>query len=118
MTEHFNGNYPLWLAPVQARVLSFKDTNAKDAEEVYKQLDAAGYRVELDVSSGTVDAKVRDAELQKIPYVLVMGDKEVENGTVAVRQRGVKGVKYGVKLDDFKKQMEDEVASKKMSLKL
>lgn len=112
LLEHYNGNLPMWLAPTQVRVLSFNESNAKAAESVAKRLFDAGIRVDTDVSSGTVDAKVRDAEMLKIPCVIVIGDKEVANNTLAVRRRGVKGVKFGVDYDEFEKQLKGEIASR------
>jgi len=108
LLEHLNGNLPTWLAPVQARVISFKNNNAESAKKVYDQLFELGYRVELDLSYGTVEGKIRDAELQKIPYIIVIGDKEEENGTLAVRQHGAKAPKYGVKFEDFAAQLKAE----------
>jgi threonyl-tRNA synthetase len=108
LIEHYNGNFPLWLAPVQLRVISFKDDNAKSAKEIHDRLFDLGYRVDLDLSYGTVEGKVRDAELQKIPYIIVIGDKEEQNGTLAVRKHGVKGAKFGVKLEDFVAQLAAE----------
>ncbi len=108
LTEHYNGNFPLWLAPVQLRVISFKDDNAKTAKAIHDKLFDHGYRVELDLSYGTVEGKIRDAELQKIPYIIVIGDKEEQNGTLAVRRHGVKGAKFGVKFEDFIAQLNAE----------
>jgi len=108
LIEHYNGNLPLWLAPVQIRVVSFKDSNNKAAEAIYQKFFDMGYRVELDMSLNTVEYKIRDAELQKIPYIIVIGDKEEQAGTIAVRRHGERSPKYGVKLEDFTKQLESE----------
>ncbi len=113
LLEHLNGALPVWLAPVQARVLAFTDRNNKAAEKVYKALAEAGIRAELDIENHTVEHKVREAELQKIPYILCIGDKEEKAGTVAVRMRGDKKIKFGVKLDDFVKQVCSEIAERK-----
>ncbi|MBL7206168.1 MAG: threonine--tRNA ligase [Candidatus Aenigmarchaeota archaeon] len=101
LLEHTNGNLPLWLSPVHVRVLSFTDRNKKSAEKIHSQLLEAGIRSEVDLSDNTVDYKVRDAELKKVPFIVVIGDKEEKAGTVAVRERGVKKVKFGEKLDKF-----------------
>jgi threonyl-tRNA synthetase len=101
LLEHFNGNLPVWLAPVQVRVMSFTERNNPAAKRVYERLLDAGFRTELDTENRTVEYKVRDAELQKIPYSLMIGNKEEENNTVAVRTRGEKKVQFGVKLEDF-----------------
>lgn len=108
LLEHLNGNLPVWLAPVKLRVISFKDSNNKAAEEIYKRFFDLGYRAELDQSYGTVEGKIRDAELQKIPYIIVIGDKEEQSGTLAIRRHGTKAPKYGVKFDDFVKQLSEE----------
>ena len=110
--EHWNGNMPLWLAPVQVKVISFNDKNAKAVESIHKKLFGLGYRVEVDTRSATVQSKIRDAELQKIPYIIVIGDKEEESKTLAVRRHGEKKVKFGVKPDDFEKQLSKELASR------
>ncbi len=108
LLEHLNGNLPLWLAPVQLRVISFKEDNNKTAQALHDKLFDLGYRVELDTSYGTVEGKIRDAELQKIPYIIVIGDKEEQNNTLAVRRHGAKGAKFGVKLEDFVAQLDAE----------
>ena len=113
LLEHLNGALPVWLAPVQARVLSFTDRNNKTAEKVYKELVGAGIRAELDVENHTVEHKVREAEMQRIPYIICIGDKEEEKGTIAVRTRGVKRIDFGVKLDDFAKKVSEEIKEKK-----
>jgi threonyl-tRNA synthetase len=113
LLEHLNGNLPTWLAPVQVRVLSFTSRNEDAARKVFEELHKAGIRAELDVSSNTVDYKVRDAELQKVPYILVIGDKEEKAGTVAVRKRGEKKVAFGVKLAELKKDVLEEVVQRK-----
>ena len=112
LLEHTNGNLAPWLAPVQVKVVSFSDKNDKAAEKYAKTLFDAGYRVETDVRPGTVEAKVRDAEMQKIPYIIVIGDKEEAAGTLAVRRHGEKGVKFGVIPKAFESQLAKEVASR------
>ncbi len=87
LIEHYAGAFPLWLAPVQARLIPIADRHVAYAREVEARLKAAGLRVELDDSSGRMNAKIRDAQLQKVPYMLVMGDREAENGEVSVRLR-------------------------------
>lgn len=85
LIEHYGGAFPVWLAPVQARVLPIADRHHDYTKEVVQTLRAAGLRVDSDLKSEKVNAKIRDAQLQKIPYMLVIGDKEVESKTVAVR---------------------------------
>ena len=88
LIEHFAGAFPLWLAPEQVRILPISERHHEKAREVYQKLFDAGLRVELDERSEKIGYKIREAQLQKIPYMLVIGDKEAENGTVSVRRRG------------------------------
>lgn len=87
MIENYGGAFPVWLAPVQARVLPITDKQLDYAAEVTRQLRDAGFRVELDESSSTLGSKIREAEMQKLPYSLIVGAKEAEANTVAVRHR-------------------------------
>lgn len=85
--EHFGGKFPTWLAPVQVRLLPITDRNNDYTDKVLEQIKAAGIRCEADKRQEKTGYKVREAQMQKIPYMLVIGDKEVEEGTVAVRRR-------------------------------
>jgi threonyl-tRNA synthetase len=87
LIEHYAGAFPIWLAPVQAIVLPITDRQTEYARNVRKQLDAAGIRATVDERSEKVNLKIRDAQLQKIPYMLVVGDREQQSGMVAVRNR-------------------------------
>ncbi len=87
LIEHFNGAFPPWLAPVQAMVIPIADRHVEYARAVAAQLAAVGIRAEVDDSSQRMNKKIREAQLQKIPYMLVVGDKESETGAVAVRTR-------------------------------
>ncbi|MFN2161823.1 MAG: His/Gly/Thr/Pro-type tRNA ligase C-terminal domain-containing protein, partial [Candidatus Promineifilaceae bacterium] len=87
LIEHFNGAFPLWLSPVQAIMIPIADRHIEYAREVAADLRAAGIRVDVDDSSERMNKKIRSAQLQKIPYMLVVGDKEAEDGLVAVRTR-------------------------------
>lgn len=87
LIEHFNGAFPLWLAPVQAIMIPITDRHVDYCREAAAELRAAGLRVEVDDSSNRMNAKIRDAQLQKIPYMLVVGDREVEDNAVSVRTR-------------------------------
>src|SRR5437764_4716310 len=80
--EHFAGAFPVWLAPVQAMIIPIADRHNEYANKVLATLKAAGVRAEVDARSERMNAKVRDAQLQKIPYMLVVGDKEVAGNTV------------------------------------
>jgi threonyl-tRNA synthetase len=88
MLEHTAGELPLWLAPVQAAVLAVADRHVPYGEEVAETLKAAGLRVTIDDRTESIGRKIRDAELQKVPYMLVVGDKEIEAGAVALRRHG------------------------------
>lgn len=92
LIEHFAGNFPLWLAPVQAVVLTVTDNQIPYAQEVFKKLRAAGLRVQEDLRNEKLNFKIREAQLQKIPYMLVIGDKEVDQGTVTPRYRDGKNL--------------------------
>jgi threonyl-tRNA synthetase len=88
LLEHFSGELPLWLAPVQAIVLPISDRHAAYGAGVRDQLRAADVHAELDDRGESVARKIRDAELRKIPYMLVVGDREADTGQVAVRRHG------------------------------
>ncbi len=87
LIEHYAGAFPLWLAPVQVTVLPITDRINEYAESVAAELRSAGFRVESNTKSDKIGAKIRDAQMQKIPYMLVLGDQELENNQVAVRER-------------------------------
>jgi threonyl-tRNA synthetase len=87
LIEHYAGAFPLWLAPVQVAVLPITDRINEYAESVAGELRNSGFRVEANTKSDKVGAKIRDAQMQKVPYMLILGDKELEDGTVAVRER-------------------------------
>ena len=88
LTEHFAGAFPLWLAPVQVRLMTITDRADEAARAVQAKLEDAGIRTEIDLRNEKIGFKIREAQVQKIPYMLVLGDKEAENGVVAVRKRG------------------------------
>jgi threonyl-tRNA synthetase len=88
LIEHFAGNFPVWLAPMQARIITVADRHMEWARAVHAQLQQRGFRVELDESSEKLGAKIRDAQLMKVPYTLVIGDKEVEGKGVSPRKHG------------------------------
>jgi threonyl-tRNA synthetase len=87
LIEHFAGSFPLWISPVQATIVTVTDSQVPFAQSVYRQLRNAGIRVECDTRNEKLSFKIREAQLQKIPYMLVIGDKEVEQGTVTPRYR-------------------------------
>ena len=110
ITEHFAGAFPTWLAPVQVKALPVTDRTAAYADEVEKALTAAGFRAEVDHRSEKLGYKIREAQSQKVPYMLVLGDKEQENGTVSVRDR--KGKTTTMPLDEFISTLREEVSTK------
>jgi threonyl-tRNA synthetase len=87
LIEHYAGAFPFWLAPVQIAVLPITDRINEYAEFVANELKQAGFRVDLNVKSDKIGAKIRDAQLQKVPFMLVLGDKELEENKIAVRER-------------------------------
>mgnify|MGYP001575683779 CR=1 FL=1 len=87
LIEHFAGAFPAWLAPVQAMLIPIADRHVDYAQQTAARLKEAGLRVEVDERNERMNAKIRDAQLQKIPYMLVVGDKEAESGSVALRLR-------------------------------
>jgi len=87
LIEHYAGAFPLWFSPVQARILNMTDEQAEYCEEVYAQLRKAGVRIEKDLRNEKLNYKIREAQVAKIPYMLIVGDKEKADGTVTVRQR-------------------------------
>ena len=114
ITEHFAGAFPAWLAPVQVKLLPVTDRAAEYAENIAGQLDSQGFRVEVDGRNEKIGKKIREATLEKIPYMLVVGDRDMENGTVSVRHRS--GEDLGaMTLDQFAALLGDEV--KEMTIK-
>ena len=112
ITEHFAGAFPIWLAPVQVRIMTITDRVNDYAKSVEEKLEAAGIRCELDIRNEKIGKKIAEARTQKLPYLLVIGDKEAESGQVAVRSR--QGEEGAVALDEFMQRIVEEVASKKM----
>ena len=111
LLEQTEGKLPLWLSPVQVRVIDFTERNTKSAMSIVQQIKDAipGLRVDGDFRNTTVNDKVRDSEMQKIPYLVTIGDKEEEKGTLAVKKRGEKKPEFGVKLNDFVKELKDKI---------
>ena len=112
ITEHFAGAFPVWLAPVQARIMTITDRADEAAKKAAAALEAAGVRVETDLRNEKIGKKIAEGRVQKIPYLLVIGDKEAESGAVAVRSRA--GDEGAVPLADFIARIRDEIDSKKM----
>ncbi|HET8563182.1 MAG TPA: threonine--tRNA ligase [Candidatus Binatia bacterium] len=115
LIEHYAGNFPLWLAPTQVRVLTVTEGHREYAKEVFEKLRDLGWRVELDDRNEKLGYKVREAQLAKIPYAVVIGEKEVQGRTVAPRRRG--GENLGpMSVADFAERLRSEVAQEKGEL--
>ncbi|MCL1820874.1 MAG: threonine--tRNA ligase, partial [Oscillospiraceae bacterium] len=111
LTEHYAGVFPLWLAPVQAIVLPLTDRNHGAAQGIYDELKERGFRVELDLRNEKIGYKIRAAQGQKIPYMLVIGDKESESGMVAVRCRR-EGDIGAMSVEDFAALIDEKIRNK------
>ena len=111
LTEHFAGAFPAWLAPVQVKVLPISEHQYEYARQVMQRLEAAGIRAEFDDRNEKIGYKIREAQLEKVPYMLVVGDKEVQNRTVSVRSRR-EGDKGAMPLEDMIKVLLKEVETK------
>jgi len=111
LIEHYAGAFPLWLAPVQAIVLPISDRHLAYAASVRDRLAAAGLRAMLDERQEKIGYKIREAQLQKIPYMLVVGDRESSEGTVSVRER-TGGDKGATSIDRFIEAAREEIAHK------
>lgn len=116
LIEHLAGAFPVWLAPVQMQLIPIADRHNDYAFAVQKKLQALGFRAEVDTRSERMNAKIRDAQLQKIPYMLVVGDKEAQAGAVSVRLRTNEDLK-AMPLDDFIAMAKRLVDSKSVELK-
>jgi len=115
LVEHYAGAFPAWLAPVQARVLPVKDDHADYADEVAARLTAAGFRVEVERADEPLGARVRKGKLEKLPYVLVVGDEDVANGTVGVNARGGDRAERGVAVEAFIERLRGDVETRSAS---
>jgi threonyl-tRNA synthetase len=111
LIEHYAGAFPLWLAPVQVAVLPITDRINEYAESVAAELRSAGFRVESNTKSDKIGAKIRDAQMQKVPYMLVLGDQELEANTVAVRERK-EGDIGAMSLEEFKEKISQQKLSR------
>ncbi len=109
MLEHYRGALPLWLSPVQVRIIPLSDEHRKYSERVLSALTEANVRAEGDFESGTMGSKIRNAQILKIPFAIVVGKKESENQTISVRSRDGK-VRHDIMLGDFIKEIRDEVS--------
>ena len=115
ITEHFAGAFPVWLNPVQVKILPITDRAAEYAEQLNAALDAAGFRAEVDGRNEKIGKKIREATLSKVPYMLVVGDRDMENNTVSVRLRN--GEDLGaMSMDEFIARIGEKVSTKALDL--
>ena len=111
LIEHHSGSLPLWLSPAQAIILNITDKQAKFAQKIEKSLRKDGFRVESDLRNEKITYKIRDHSMQRVPYLLIVGDKEMENNTVSVRARGSQDLGE-MPLDEFIQRASKEIVSK------
>ncbi|MBS3089786.1 threonine--tRNA ligase [Candidatus Pacearchaeota archaeon] len=113
LLEHTNGSLPIWLSPVQVRVIDFTERNTKAAQKIMEEIKKAipEIRIDSDFRNTTVNDKVRDAEMQKVPLIIVIGDKEEKSNTLALRKRGEKP-EFEVKLDSFIKETKGKIENR------
>lgn len=112
LIEHYAGAFPLWLAPVQIEVISISEKHAAYANKIYTQLLNHGFRVRLNIENEKVGYKIRNATLNKIPYMVIIGDKEIENTTITVRRRDGENLEH-IKLESFIELLIKEIKDKK-----
>ncbi len=112
LIEHYGGRFPVWLAPVQAVIMPITDSHTHKAREIYERIFESGFRVQIDDRNEKLVYKMREAEVKKIPYIAVIGDKEIQEGNLSVRKGGGKGT-GSLKLDEFLNVMAEEVGRKK-----
>ena len=113
LIEQYAGAFPLWLAPVQVKVLNIAENSENYAKQIFENLNKSGIRVELDVRNEKISYKIREALNQKIPYLIIVGDKEIETETISVRGRGNENLS-GVNLQEFVNRLISEVDTKKL----
>ena len=113
LVEHYAGAFPLWLAPIQIILLPITDQNHEYSDEVFKKLTLSGFRVEKDLRNEKIGFKIRDAQIQKIPYMIVIGEKEQTNKTLAVRKRRSKET-ITFTIDELTDKLSLEISEKKL----
>jgi threonyl-tRNA synthetase len=107
LIEHYGGALPVWLSPVQVKILPISDRFIEKAAAVEKTFKASGIRVETDIRAEKIGYKIREAEVSKIPYMAIIGEKELESGSLSIRQHG-KGDIGTLSIEDFIKKVSDE----------
>jgi threonyl-tRNA synthetase len=111
LLEHYKGSLPLWLAPVQAVIIPIKDTLTSEALKTQQALLNNAVRAEIDAQNETLNKRIRQAELAKIPYILVLGEREAKSGMVAVRKKGG-GDLGAMALEEFVRRIKEEINKK------
>ena len=108
LTEHYAGAFPLWLSPVQVKILSLSENEIEYANDIKKKLEKAGFRVEVDSSDEKIGYKIRQAQLEKLPYMIILGKNEVENNNISIRARNGEKID-GISIDEFILKLNKEV---------
>ncbi|MCL4363335.1 threonine--tRNA ligase, partial [Candidatus Marsarchaeota archaeon] len=117
LVEHYGGKFPLWLSPIHARVISISEASNDYASNVYSKLKSAHIRAELDISDKTLDYKIREAQMQKIPYIVILGKKEKEKGLISIRTRD--GIQMqGERVEDFASALKEKITNRAAGLEL
>jgi threonyl-tRNA synthetase len=117
LTEHCQGKFPTWLAPVQVRVISISEPTNDYADKVYKELLKHGIRTYADLSDRTLEYKIREAQGQKVPYMVILGKKEQESGKITVRDRTGKQ-KHDLEISEFIKGITNEIKERSFASEL
>lgn len=112
LIEHYAGKFPVWLSPVQVVLMTVTERNNRFANEILGRMKEEGIRAELDDRAETINKKVRDNQVRKIPYMITIGDKEQENKTLAIRTRDGK-IKFGIKINDFLEEVTKEIRERR-----
>ena len=112
LVEHYQGKFPVWLSPVQVRVLSISDDNVKYAKKVAEELQEKEIRVEDDFEAHKLEYKIREAQLQKIPFLIIIGSKEEKANKISIRDRNGK-IRHDIELQDFIKELQERIEAKK-----
>ena len=108
LTEHYAGAFPLWLSPVQVKILSLSENEIEYANDIKKKLEKVGFRVEVDSSDEKIGYKIRQAQLEKLPYMIILGKNEVENNNISIRARNGEKID-GISIDEFILKLNKEV---------
>ncbi len=114
LIEHFAGAFPVWFAPIQIKLLPIADKHFDFTKKLYDKFFALGLRAEIDDRSEKTGKKIRDAQVKKIPYMVVIGDKEVETGILPIRKHGSKE-SFEMSVEDFIKYVQEKISSRDLN---